>query len=337
MESQPDYKSARVLLVDDEQNILEGHKRVLRSVFNVHVALGGEAALAALESSGPFAVVVSDIKMPRMSGIELLEKIRKAYPKVVQIVLTGYANLELAINAVNSGYVFRFLTKPCSPPDLIKAIQASVDQHAMAEAAEELAIVTRLKDGLECTLRAFTRLVEYRDPYTAGHMDRTAEIAAEIATRIGLDAERVQALHLAALVHDIGKVAVPSGILNKNGTLSEVEYTKIQEHPVIGSEIFEMLVSEWPIARMVREHHERTDGTGYPDGLCGDEILKESKILAVADVIDALMTNRPYRKALGVSGTIKKLEKSQETTLDPESVEHGIAMLKDGLVYGDPE
>ncbi|MDC0335856.1 response regulator [Pseudodesulfovibrio sp.] len=337
MGAENDYTSARVLLVDDEQNILEGHKRTLRSEFDVHVALGGEAALATLESSGPFAVVVSDLKMPKMSGIELLARIRKAYPKIVQIVLTGYADLELAINVVNSGYVFRFLTKPCSPPDLIKAIQVSVDQYTMAEVAEELAIVKRLKDGLECTLRAFTRLVEFRDPYTAGHMDRTAEIAAEIATRVGLDPERVQALHLAGLVHDIGKVAVPSGILNKKGTLSKNEFSTIQEHPTIGSEIFEALVTEWPIAQMVREHHERIDGSGYPHGLYGDEILKESKILAVADMIDALMTHRPYRRTLGVTETIKILESGKGTKLDPESVEQGIAMLKTGEVYGDPE
>ena len=332
-----DYTSARVLLVDDEPNILAGHKRALRSEFDVHVALGGEAALATLESSGPFAVVVSDMKMPKMSGIELLEKIRKAYPKIVQIVLTGYADLELAISAVNSGNVFRFLTKPCSPANLIKAIQASVDQHTMTEVAEELAIVKRLKDGLECTLRAFTRLVEFRDPYTAGHMDRTAELAAEIATRIGLEPDRVQALHLAALVHDIGKVAVPSDILNKKGSLSDNEFIKIQEHPVIGSEIFETLVTEWPIAQVVREHHERIDGSGYPHGLYEDEILKESKILAVADMIDALMTNRPYRRTIGATETIKILEGGKGTKLDSECVEHGIAMLRAGLVYGDPE
>ena len=326
---------ARVLFVDDEPNILESYRRALRSKFDVSTALGGKAALALLESEPPFMVVVSDIKMPMMDGITLLSKVRTRYPETIRMVLTGYADLDMAVNAVNQGDIFRFLTKPCSPEDLIAAVTAGVEQYRMTMAARDLTIARRLNDGLERTLRAFTRLVEFRDPYTAGHMDRTAEICSLIATRLDMDSDQMQGLHLAALVHDIGKIAVPSGILNKPGTLSEAEFSIIKTHPQVGAEVFQTLETSWPITRIIQEHHERLDGSGYPHGLYGDELLMESKILAVADMIDAIMTNRPYRPTLGKKETIHILENAKGTKLDTACVEHGISLINSGQIFGD--
>ena len=299
MHNETDYSNERILFVDDEPNVLESFRRALRGRFSIFTALGGSAALEVFKSDGPFAVVVSDYKMPVMNGIELLSKVRRAYPDSIRMILTGYADLEMAIQAVNQGDIFRFLTKPCDSADLINAVKAGIEQFRMTNAARELVGVRRIKDGLEGTLRAFTRLVEFRDPYTAGHMDRVAEISALIATRLGLDSDKIQGLHLAALVHDIGKVAVPAGILNKPGSLSEAEFSIIKAHPLVGAEIFQTLETDWPITTIIEQHHERMDGSGYPHGLYEDEILQESKIIAVADIIDAVLTNRPYRPTLG--------------------------------------
>lgn len=335
MAKDTDYSNERILFVDDEPNLLESYRRMMRSSFAVTTALGGAAALEVLENEGPFTVIVSDIKMPKMDGIEFLSKVRVAYPDTIRMVLTGFADLEMAMKAVNQGDIFRFLTKPCEPDDLKNAVIAGIQQSGMVRAARELTAVRRVKDGMEGTLRAFTRLVEFRDPYTAGHMDRTAEISSMIGTRLGLDTDSIQGLHLAALVHDIGKIAVPSGILNKPGSLSEAEFSIIKAHPLVGAEIFQSLETAWDISRIILEHHERVDGTGYPNGLYDDDMLQESKILAVADIIDAITTNRPYRPTLGEREAIKILESAKGTKLDRESVEVGISLIQEGLIIGD--
>lgn len=333
MPEETDYTEERVLFVDDEPNILQSYSRTLRSNFAVSTALGGKAALELLESSPPYTVVISDIKMPGMDGVELLSRVRSLYPDTVRMVLTGYADLNIAMSAVNQGDIFRFLTKPCHPDDLIKAIVSGVKQYKLTQSSRELVAVKRMKEALEGSLRAFTRLVEFRDPYTAGHMDRTAEISSLIAARLGLNPDIIQGLHLAALVHDIGKIAVPSGVLNKPGPLSAAEFALIKTHSLVGSEIFETLATDWPIQRIVLEHHERIDGSGYPNGLKGDEILLESKIISVADSIDAILTTRPYREASNKQKCIDILDREKGIKLDAACVEVAIDLLKEGIIF----
>ncbi|MCJ2164767.1 MULTISPECIES: HD domain-containing phosphohydrolase [unclassified Pseudodesulfovibrio] len=334
-ETPHDYTNERILFVDDEPKVLDSYRRSLRTRFKVSTALGGKAALELLEAEEPFTVVISDIKMPTMDGVELLSRIQARYPDTIRMVLTGYADLETSIKAVNQGDIFRFLTKPCDTGELENAVIAGIRQHRMRRAAQELAVMRQINEGMEGTLKAFTRLVEFRDPYTAGHMERVADISSLIATRIGLDADSIRGLHFAALVHDIGKVAVPAGILNKPGSLSDAEFAIIKAHPLVGAEIFQTLKTDWPITRIIREHHERLDGTGYPSGLREDEILLESQVLAVADVIDAILTNRPYRPTLGQKEAINILEHAKGTQLNARCVEAGIKIILQGLVFGD--
>jgi len=335
MFTEKDYSQVNVLLVDDEENILQGHHRTLRVHFQVHTALGGEAALEILEKEGPFAVIVADIKMPTMTGIDLLSIVRDKYPDTVRMVLTGYADLDLAIKAINRGDIFRFMTKPCAKNDLIAAIIEGIKQFRMTEATREYAVVKRLQKGLEGTLRAFTRLVEFRDPYTAGHMDRVAKIATGIAEHMKLERDRIEALRLASLVHDIGKIAVPAGILNKPGTLNDAEFALIKAHPLVGAEIFETLDTDWPISRIILEHHERIDGSGYPNGILGDQMLLESMILSVADVIDAITTHRPYRQSLGHQDAIDYLQENKGTEFDSTIVSIAVDMLENKWTLDD--
>jgi putative nucleotidyltransferase with HDIG domain len=326
------YKTVPVLLVDDEQKVLDAHRRTLRARFDLHTARSGPEALEAMEAHGPFTVVISDFKMPDMDGIALLARVAALYPDTVRMILTGYADMDTAIRAVNTGAVFRFLTKPSEPDDLVMALCAGIEHADMVRAAKELEIVRRLKDGFEQTLRAFTRLVEFRDPYTSGHMDRTADIAVMIAEGMDMDKDDIAGLRLAAMVHDIGKVAVPSHILNKLGELTDAEFTIIKAHAEVGAEIFKGLGVEWPIARMIREHHERLDGSGYPDGLTGDEILLQSKILCVADVIDAIITHRPYRHGLGKGEAIGHLLEGKGRLFDAEVVDIALSLMEEGRI-----
>nr|WP_321512896.1 HD domain-containing phosphohydrolase [uncultured Pseudodesulfovibrio sp.] len=332
MHTQEQNNHVKILMVDDEENVLLSHHRTLRPHFQVYTAQGGRAALKTLETEGPFAVVISDIKMPSMSGIDLLSIIREKYPDTIRMVLTGYADLDLAINAINRGDIFRFMTKPCDNKDLIATIHAGITQFNMIEATREYAIVKRLQKGLEGTLRAFTKLVEFRDPYTAGHMDRVAKIATGIAEHLKLERDQIEALRLASLVHDIGKIAVPAGILNKPGLLNDAEFTLIKAHPLVGAEIFKTLDTEWPISRIILEHHERIDGSGYPNGLTGSQLLLESKIIAVSDVIDAITTHRPYRQSLGSRKAIEYLQENSGKLFDPTVTSTAIKMIENGLI-----
>jgi HD-GYP domain-containing protein (c-di-GMP phosphodiesterase class II) len=151
-------------------------------------------------------------------------------------------------------------------------------------------------------------VVEMRDPYTAGHQKRVAGLARAIGEELGLPADRRDGLHTAGLIHDLGKISVPAEILSKPSKLTAIEFSMIKVHPQAGFDILKSIEFPWPVARMVLEHHERLDGTGYPGGLRGEDILLESRILAVADVVEAISSHRPYRPALGIEAALDEIE-----------------------------
>jgi len=179
----------------------------------------------------------------------------------------------------------------------------------------------RLKKGLEDTISVLARAIETRDPYTSGHQKRVSELSCLIGKEIRLPPEQLDGLRLAGLIHDIGKISIPSEILNKPGRLSEVEYNLIKTHSEIAYEILKHVDFPWPIADMVLQHHERLDGTGYPKGLKSDNILLEAKILAVADVVDAMAAHRPYRPSLGVDQALEEITRSRDRLYDSRIVE----------------
>jgi putative nucleotidyltransferase with HDIG domain len=185
----------------------------------------------------------------------------------------------------------------------------------------------RLVNSLRSTIEAMSKTMEWRDPYTAGHQKRVALISEAIAKKMGWDEERIRGLYLAALVHDLGKIAIPSEILTKPSKLSDIEMSLIKEHPETGYEILKDIPFPWQIAMMVRQHHERLDGSGYPHGLKANEILLEARILAVADTIEAISTHRPYRPSLGTDKAIEQITLEAGTRLDPDIVTIAIDLL----------
>ena len=185
----------------------------------------------------------------------------------------------------------------------------------------------RLVNSLRSTIEAMSKTMEWRDPYTAGHQKRVALISEAIAKKMGWDEERIRGLYLAALVHDLGKIATPSEILTKPSKLSDIEMSLIKEHPETGYEILKDIPFPWQIAMMVRQHHERLDGSGYPHGLKANEILLEARILAVADTIEAISTHRPYRPSLGTDKAIEQITLEAGTRLDPDIVTIAIDLL----------
>jgi len=187
----------------------------------------------------------------------------------------------------------------------------------------------KIRSALTGTIHALVSAIESRDPYTAGHQRKVAEIARAIAEQMGLPKERIQAIYIAGFVHDIGKISVPAEILSRPAPLSKIEFSLIQQHPRIGYEILKQINFPWPIAEIVLQHHERLDGSGYPQGLKNDEILLEARILAVADVVEAMSSHRPYREALGIEKALEEIEKNRGKLYDPQVVDACARLLKE--------
>lgn len=180
--------------------------------------------------------------------------------------------------------------------------------------------VARRNRALEQTIQVIADIIDMRDHYTAGHGRQVAEIASEIANEMGLASDRIHGLNLAALIHDLGKVAVPAEIINKSAPLTHVEYRLIQEHPKIGHDALKSIDFPWPIADIILQHHERHDGSGYPNALIGDSILLESRIVGVADVVDSMMSHRPYRPALGLEAALAEIKNGSGRLYNPAVV-----------------
>lgn len=207
----------------------------------------------------------------------------------------------------------------------IQAVRIKIAQHEHER---------RLEANMLQTVEAIAGIVEMRDPYTSGHQARVAELARAIAYRMGLEEERVKAIHLAGLVHDLGKIRIPAEILSKPGRLNEIEFGLIKMHPQAGYEILKSIDFAWPIAQMVLQHHERLDGSGYPQGLKGEEILLGARILSVADVVEAISSHRPYRPGLGVDAALDEISRLRGVHYDPHVVDVCVALFKErGYVF----
>ena len=185
----------------------------------------------------------------------------------------------------------------------------------------ELALIEsfrRLRKSLGATVQAMAVTVEVRDPYTAGHQRRVADLARAIATELKLSVNQIEGIRMAAAIHDLGKISVPAEILSKPTKLMQVEFDLIKTHAQSGHDILKDIDFPWPIARIILEHHERTNGSGYPKGLRGEETLLESKILTVADVVEAIASHRPYRPSLGIDKALEEIEQNRGVLYDPE-------------------
>lgn len=189
--------------------------------------------------------------------------------------------------------------------------------------------IERLRTSLEEMLQAIAATIEMRDPYTAGHQRRVAGLAVAIAQKLGLSEEQVHGIQLAGIVHDLGKIGVPSEVLSKPGHLNEIEFAFIKTHPQAGYEILKEIEFPWPIAKTVLQHHERLNGSGYPRGLKGDAIILEARIMGVADTVEAMSSHRPYRPGMGVDVALAEISSNRGTLFDPQVVDACIALFRD--------
>lgn len=326
-------KTLSVLYVEDDDEIRELLSRFLqRWVGTLHTATNGEEGAKAFAACNP-DVVVTDIKMPVMDGLDMASAIKSSSQEVPIIVITAYSERDYFIRAIEVG-VDQYVTKPVNTDLLLQAIYKSAHQRFLKRAIEK-AEQTAF-DALEQTIGVLSRAIEMRDPYTDGHQKRVALLATEIAREMGLPEDAITGIRLGSLVHDVGKIRVPSEVLSSPRKLSSTEMEFIKTHPDGGFEILKDAVFPWPVARMVHEHHERIDGSGYPRGLKHEEITLEARIIAVADTVEAMTSFRPYRPALGINAAVEEIRRGRGTLYDPEVVDSCIRVLeRSGFKFWD--
>lgn len=209
----------------------------------------------------------------------------------------------------------------------IATLRARTARQRAEEAARDY--LARLHHTLEGAVAAIALTIEKRDPYTAGHQRRTATLAVAIARELGLDEHQVEGVYFGGLIHDIGKIYVPVEILSRPGRITPTEYAIIKSHPEVGFDIMKDIEFPWPVAQMIRQHHERLDGTGYPKGLKDGEILLEARILAVADVVEAIASHRPYRPSLGIEAALAEIEKGRGALFDAAAVDACLRLFRE--------
>jgi len=214
--------------------------------------------------------------------------------------------------------------------DLIGILGIGEDITERKQAEEELQLsLKQLRKSLEGIVYAMVKMVETRDPYTAGHQRRVADLSVAIAREMNLPADQIEGIDMAGIVHDIGKISVPSEILSSPAKLTNIQFEMIKTHAQVGYDIMEDIEFPWSVARIALQHHERLNGSGYPNGLKGDEILLEAKILAVADVVEAMASHRPYRPALGMDKALEEISSKRGTFFEPKIVDACLRIIKE--------
>ena len=322
----------RILVVDDTPASLRLLTELLKAEgYEVRSAISGELALHASAISPP-ELILLDIRMPGMDGYEVCRQL-KAQPAtrdVPVIFVSAASETEEKILGFQVGAV-DYVTKPYQRDELLARVRTHLElnrlRHHLEAQVEER--TRKLKSNMLDFITTIASTVEMRDPYTAGHQRRVASLASAIARGLKLPEDQVEGLHLAAVVHDVGKIQVPAEILSKPTRLNEIEFRLIKEHPKTGFEVLSSIDFPWPIAEIVLQHHERLDGTGYPGKLKGQETLLEAKILAVADTVEAMASHRPYRAGLGIDAALEEISANKGTLFDPAVVEVCIKLFRE--------
>ncbi|MBD3349663.1 MAG: response regulator [Candidatus Eisenbacteria bacterium] len=323
---------AKVLVVDDESYVRDIICRKLsRESYECDQAENAEKALA-LITQGSYECILSDINMPGMDGIELLRNIRVADSDVAVIMVTGAPDLDGALEAMRLG-AYDHLCKPLNLDQLSLTVERAIEKKRLVEENREYQrnleskVQERTKQLHEAneelrrlfmgSIKALAQALEAKDEYTQGHSERVSEIAIGIGRYLSLSEKDISDIWLAGLLHDIGKIGVREAVLNKPGKLNDEEWKSIQNHPVMAERILCPIEELTAVISIVRHHHERFDGSGYPDGLSGSDIPLGARILTVADAYDALTSRRPYRDALSVEDALSVLEDASGTQFDP--------------------
>ncbi len=335
-----------ILVVDDTPITLNLLTDILSAEgFQVRSANNGELALDSIASKPP-RLILLDINMPEMNGFEVCRRLKsnEESREIPLIFLSGLTNLQEKVKGFGLGAV-DFISKPFQREELLARVRTHLElshlrtrleARVLERTTQLYGLMEELKQSLEKQnktmggiIQAIALTVGTRDPYTGGHQRRVADLARAIAQEIGLSQEQMDGLHMAGLIHDLGKISVPAEILSKPTQLSTFEFSMIKGHADAGYNILKEIDFPWPIAEIVLQHHERSDGSGYPHGLRGKQILQEARVLAVADVVEAIASHRPYRAALGIENALAEISQKRDMLYDSEVVDACLRLFRE--------
>jgi response regulator RpfG family c-di-GMP phosphodiesterase len=317
-----DSFASRILIVDDEREITEILSDLLSGDLECETAGSAEEALTRVRQS-EFRLVISDITMPGMSGLEMVPHIKQISPDTVVVMISGLQTVESAIEAMRLG-AFDYVMKPFDLRQVEAVVKRALEHHELIVAKqryenhlEELVeqrtaeldqALASLEDAYRSTLKALTAALEARDSETHGHSERVVTYSLRLGREHGLDSGHMKALEFGSLLHDIGKIGVPDAILRKPAKLTEEEWVRMREHPLHGQQILRGIEFLDRASCVVAQHHEKWDGSGYPLGLSGEDIDICARIFAVADAFDAITSDRVYRRGKSYEAAAQELD-----------------------------
>ena len=326
---------SRILIVDDEPEITA----ILSDLFaGQHICMTAGSAEEALERllAAEYELVISDITMPGMSGLDMIPKVKALSPNTVVVMISGMQTVESAIGALRLG-AFDYVMKPFDLRQVEAVVKRALEHQELIVAKEryeghleELVeqrtgelddALNSLENAYRSTLKALTAALETRDQETHGHSERVVTYSLRLGREYGIDSQRIKALEFGSLLHDIGKIGVPDSILRKPAKLTDEEWVRMREHPLHGQQILRGIQFLEGAARVVAQHHEKWDGTGYPLGLRGEEIDLCARIFSVADAFDAMTSDRVYRKGKSYEAAAQELDDWSGRQFDPKVVE----------------
>jgi putative two-component system response regulator len=319
-----------ILIVDDNPINIDILLETLKQDYTFGVAKNGYKALEYLETNKPDLILL-DVMMPEIDGFEVCARLKKN-PRLMDvevIFITALNDAKYITQGFELGAV-DYITKPFKASEVRARVQTHMTLKKMRETLNRHNVdledqiqkkTALLQEIFNATVEAMALMAESRDPYTAGHQHNVARFGTVIARQMGLEQDRIEAIRIAGLLHDIGKIRIPVSLLNRPGKLLEAEWELIKIHSVVGYTILKNIPFPWPIAEIVYQHHERINGSGYPRGLRDSEILMESKILAVADFLEAFSSHRPYRPAQKMEFALQELNQQKRVLFDAAVVE----------------
>jgi putative two-component system response regulator len=325
----------RILIVDDESEITEILADLFSETYQCSKAGTAEQALMCLQDQ-EFELVISDITMPGMSGLDMIPHVKEISPNTVVVMISGMQTVESAIGALRLG-AFDYLMKPFDLRQVEAVVKRALEHHDLIVAKqryenhlEELVeqrtaeldrALDSLEDAYRSTLRALTAALETRDSETHGHSERVVSYSLRLGREYGLNRDEMKALEFGSLLHDIGKIGVPDLILRKPGKLTDEEWVRMKEHPLHGQQILRGIEFLKGAARVVAQHHEKWDGSGYPLGLRELDIDVCARIFSVADAFDAITSDRVYRRGKSYEAAAEELDEWAGRQFDPKVVE----------------
>ncbi len=336
---------ARVLVVDDEPRLRQLVVRIMtRDGFECRDAADGAAALEVM-AEWPAPLVLSDLRMPGVGGVDLLRAIRERHPGTAVVIITAVADVEVAVQCLAMG-AMDYLTKPFHLEEVRARVRQALERRRLLvdNQAYQRALEVRVDEQARriealslASMQALADALEVKDPYTRGHSLRVGRYAAAIGRAMDAGDAVIAQLELGGHLHDLGKIGVREEVLNKPGALTDAEYAHIMTHPVIGWRLLKPLMDDRPAAlAVVRSHHERWDGQGGPDGLAGPAIPYEARVATVADSFDAMTSHRPYRRGLTTEAAVAELQRCSGAQYDPEVVAAFVDAVTAGDIVVDP-